>query len=366
MTTNNWFHDLFISEAKPALGHHSGGSSGGGGGVTAWNDLTDKPFGDVTPEPLTFDGNLEGREYVYTGNNNKEEVYLVKLSDTYIAVEDMDGAIGVVHDSIYGDMEIECNVSTIASGEEAGFTNDLSWTYVIGGFPGVSVAYANETISNTDRNGVTTTYELTPGIWVACIKFADAEPHLWVSECRFPSKIKTLDETYIPDTIARTTDVDTLCERVGVLEAILAGLNVGDSNIITWDGNMDGREVVNLGVIDEFFEGVFFVHVSDRVLVKEDCIGGCATLTSSTGNNDILPIDDIASEKEGAIYFACPSDEFTPWILSTSSVIVDFLGMGEITLPSTGTYFLYSPAAIDGVPTGEVRYISKLELPIHS
>lgn len=161
-------------------------------------------------------------------------------------------------------------------------------------------------------------------------------------------------------------DPASLADATARLEAHLTSMVGGgdvDSNIITWDGNMDGREVVNLGVVHEFLNDVFLVYVSDRVLVKEDCIGGYAILTSSTGTNDILPIDDIVSEKDGAIFFARTSDDITPMVLSTSSVIVDFLGMGEITLPSTGTYFVYVTATIDGVPTGEVSYISKLELP---
>ena len=39
----DWFNDLFIEEAKAALGRPEGSSTGG---VSSWNDLTDKPFYD--------------------------------------------------------------------------------------------------------------------------------------------------------------------------------------------------------------------------------------------------------------------------------------------------------------------------------
>lgn len=40
----------------------TGVAAGGNGGVSSWNDLTDKPFGEVveTIEPITWDGNTEG------------------------------------------------------------------------------------------------------------------------------------------------------------------------------------------------------------------------------------------------------------------------------------------------------------------
>lgn len=60
------------------------------GGASSWNDLTDKPFHIETAMIYpTFDGNLDGREYAEIPGTG----YTVKVSDEYVSVEDMIGAV---------------------------------------------------------------------------------------------------------------------------------------------------------------------------------------------------------------------------------------------------------------------------------
>ena len=63
------------------------GGSGGGGGVSSWNDLTDKPFGEVTTygDTLTWDGNTEGLEV-----NTEVDVWPVyKVSEAVPTLEEL-------------------------------------------------------------------------------------------------------------------------------------------------------------------------------------------------------------------------------------------------------------------------------------
>lgn len=55
-------------------------------GVSSWNDLTDKPFGDVPTggDTLTWDGNTEGLPVSYANGMP----YLYKISDAKVSVDD--------------------------------------------------------------------------------------------------------------------------------------------------------------------------------------------------------------------------------------------------------------------------------------
>lgn len=60
-----------------------------GGGVTSWNDIEDRPFGDVYGDTLTWDGNTEGLICV-------EGFPLYKLSDEIVTMSDLKGGFSFV------------------------------------------------------------------------------------------------------------------------------------------------------------------------------------------------------------------------------------------------------------------------------
>lgn len=66
----------------------------GGAGVSSWNDLTDKPFGEVESEILTYDGRLS-KPYTTFYETETDGVlvsaHYVKVSGSVPKVEDLDG-----------------------------------------------------------------------------------------------------------------------------------------------------------------------------------------------------------------------------------------------------------------------------------
>lgn len=83
-----------VPEEYPVVIDPDGEADGGGGGVTSWNDLTDKPFGEVESEILTYDGRLS-KPYTTFYETETDGVlvfaHFVKVSDSVPKVEDLDG-----------------------------------------------------------------------------------------------------------------------------------------------------------------------------------------------------------------------------------------------------------------------------------
>ena len=79
---DDWFHDLFIDEAKGAIQ----GSQGGGGGASSWDDLKDKPFySEMVEGAAEFNGDLTGKEWYDAGDG----VFFVKISDNPLTPEEI-------------------------------------------------------------------------------------------------------------------------------------------------------------------------------------------------------------------------------------------------------------------------------------
>lgn len=72
--------------------------SGGGGGVSSWNDLKDKPFGEVMGDTLYFDGNTDG--LVDIGG------MFYKVSDVVLTMDDLANG-GTYTQSNFGDEVFE-------------------------------------------------------------------------------------------------------------------------------------------------------------------------------------------------------------------------------------------------------------------
>ena len=64
------------------------------GGASSWNDLKDKPFGEVAGGIIEFDGNMTGLDTIYASplNNWEYDGYYCKVSDKVYAKQDLIGA----------------------------------------------------------------------------------------------------------------------------------------------------------------------------------------------------------------------------------------------------------------------------------
>jgi hypothetical protein len=148
----------------------------GGGGASSWNDLTDKPFGENSPESITYDGNTDGK--VVNSRNA-----MIKVSDKILTKED------VVGGTIIG---------------SNGYSITVTEEDVVSGGGGIS--FCDAIISVADINN---TSDIAPGETYpeTGTYFAFGDDFYIQSLTLAGGSIKTLDEKFIPDTIARKADV---------------------------------------------------------------------------------------------------------------------------------------------------------------
>lgn len=145
----------------------------GGGGASSWNDLTDKPFGDETPAPITWDGNPEGRDSIME--------MLYKISDEVFTIDQLIGATvqrmrnGVITETVLD----ESHLVQIAEGCIMATDNGellLMSSSVTGTVNGTNIP-STGTFGSLDKSG---------------------DWHVYLSCIMFPSKVKPLDEKYMP------------------------------------------------------------------------------------------------------------------------------------------------------------------------
>lgn len=143
-------------------------------GVSSWNDLTDKPFGETIP-PITWDGDIEGREPA-------EGIQGYKVSDQFIEPETFVGAVFTFKNGdTYTVQEDDVNIMSDGS-------------YIIGYAPkgiGVVLCTPNDAIESK-------------GLYLYC--WPNSQEYL--AKIEFP--VKTLDDKFIPDTIARKSDIQAM------------------------------------------------------------------------------------------------------------------------------------------------------------
>ena len=166
------------------------------GGVTSWNDLTDRPFGEEGLIPILWDGNKEGK-VVVTG----DPIYLVKVSDAVLSENDLIGSTYTTSDGTVTTIE---NVAVESDGK-----------LLMGSFMVMSVLEANtELMITEDMSFVFPEAGTYFGAWF------ESAGGTYTQSLTFPggATIKTLDEKFIPDTIARTSDVAAFDTRIQALD----------------------------------------------------------------------------------------------------------------------------------------------------
>ena len=141
----------------------------------SWNNLLDRPFGEETIEPITWNG-VVGDNATFV----RDGFTFVKVSDRVLIKDDFtNGATFVFSD---------------------GNDTDITDMYVLDEGTGIHIfMYAYSFREACEIDGIT--------ISEAGTYFALGSTGLYVQSLSFPSIIRTIDEKYIPDTIARASQV---------------------------------------------------------------------------------------------------------------------------------------------------------------
>jgi hypothetical protein len=185
----------------------------GGGGTVSWDDIEDKPFSEIPPLfDITWDGNMDGHDTVEDGGGN----YLVKVSDDVYTAEQVLGAI-VYYSDNYNEVISEDDIYTDIPG-----TLDL-WTEVF------LVYSADELIAAMGLPEGS----VSNGVWVANV----VSGGYYVNRFVAPHGIQTIDEKYIPDTIARTSDIPEVPTKVSELENDAGFITADDipESVTSWN-----------------------------------------------------------------------------------------------------------------------------------
>jgi hypothetical protein len=169
--------------------------------VTYWNDLEDKPFYDTGIEFITWDGDTTDKEL----NRLNQRIPMYKISDEFIPPELMMGAtVTLVNrtDETQDVGEIVKIRYDITS-----FQDEQSYVAVSSfGSPtgaDILVVHSDEYNRSYDwTRGVYVSEQINYGGW-------------YVSEIKFNSTIKPLDEKYLPSTIPNIEEVQQMIDEAG-------------------------------------------------------------------------------------------------------------------------------------------------------
>ena len=290
----------------------------------SWNDLTDKPFGE--------DGGA-GAHYEWDGqwsSITNYEMGICKVSDVVPEIDTFIGARVVSLDyEGYTQRDLIIDSSNITYLEEFG-------AYVI-----MDSYHTTLAIIACEGNAA----GLEAGVYLCAISTRPEEElvreYVASLTCNGSSSVKTLDEKYIPKSIARVVDVD---EKVGNLEDLatedksntVAAINEvygkvdsmfetsATTGSITYDGSKTGRDVF----MSQYYK------IADLMDGYENLTFTSATFSTGSAINvaNIVPERGDGYIKHGA------------YILVVTSTTVKLQGY-TFTAPSTGIYFQYSGTA---------------------
>ena len=134
------------------------------------------------------------------------------------------------------------------------------------------------------------------------------------------------------------TQPDYIKNRPGGYYQTLPGVG------ITWDGVIGDRPKAQTD------EGVYLVKVSDEVLTTEQLIGATVTMVDGSENTSMVLLEDNVMSGDGVVM------ETEGAIISCSKTTFEIDGW-PLTLPETGTYFVYREQG------GNKMYVSSLTKP---
>lgn len=193
----------------------------------SWNNLSDKPFyGDII-ESLVWDGTVEGRDVVTVSYDTR--LRYVKISEQYFEPQDLTGGKFVLYVT-ESNKEAELNITDdlIESAAGLGFVDSASWFVSDGSQPNIFVIRSEEYFEDWGL--------FTPGVYILAsyLEFDPDIVSIYVSKVEFPFHGKTINDRYIPDTIARVSDVSAVNHTHNELEMSSLWVNelfVGDVSI---------------------------------------------------------------------------------------------------------------------------------------
>jgi hypothetical protein len=152
--------------------------------VTSWNDLTDKPFYDETPEPITWDGNTEGLEADPVSGS------MYKILDKGLSKDEFIGATFRGYSPGSGN-----EVCPIVGDDMILDLGELDPSIPLGTFFLDSAGtYFLSIVDEVNFNGV----PLKKGFYVS-------EHFISLT---FPEKVKPLDEKFLPDSVVLESELD--------------------------------------------------------------------------------------------------------------------------------------------------------------
>lgn len=200
----------------------------GSGGVSSWNNLTDRPFGTEGRDPIVWDGNTEGLETLNLGGE-----LLYKLSDNPIPLEELPESVISVRKPNGGTTKALVSAEYIGDfGANSGGLMPTGIVYIEGQTSSVFVVMRDYTL-DVDIEGNKIYIEFKKGLYVS-EKFISLE---------FPQTVKTLDEKYIPDTIARKADIPEVPTNVSQLS--------NDAGYITVDDIPEGDSITSWNDLED-------------------------------------------------------------------------------------------------------------------
>ena len=274
--------------------------------VPSWDTLENKPFYENTPESITYDGNKDGKVIVEQ---------MVKVSDKILTIEDIVGGTITLNN--------EGDIITIVVTED-------QVTSGVGG-----IVFCDAIITIADINN---TSDIAPETYPETgTYFMDNEGLYIQSFTAAGATIKTLDEKFIPDTIARVSDVSEQIANISVTSSWndLTDKPFGEEGIapITWDGVVGDR------VTGTYTAGgtLPFVKVSDKVFTVDELMPASVIITMPDGSIEASKLDAMGAPftVDGLMYFVAGS------VIVISEVKENYELNGDTAVfHETGTYFM--------------------------
>ena len=263
---------------------------------------------------IKYDGNPDGKDsFEYSGTNNI--VYkLVKISDTVPTMDELDGANVTVYYGVnYDDDEpvsSTLNKNYFDKEDECGVGN-----YMVG--------YNLLVVGNKDSVAIDNkSYITVPSTGVYAFHRDGRSLKL-----SYGSIIHQLDEKFIPDTIARKSDI---AGGSGVTSwNDLTDKPFGEESanmIIEWDGNIEGRD--QLSVDGE--QGPLY-KISDLTPTEEEL--RTFVIEATDGTNTIEYTEELFN-------FVAGENVLTGAVLIVLHDVVGYMDGSTITAPSPGVYAL--------------------------